>query len=110
MMNTDVSPNAQPAEKDTLSDADQFAQGYEDCRRKMLEILRNFSVPPPGSYGDGFHDCWIASFNFHEGLQQGPAPQKKRAKPNIAKMIQADIEPRRMAELRELFASEQRAS
>ena len=112
MMNTDVSPNAQPVEKDTLSDADWFAQGYEDCRRKMLEILRNFSVPPPGSYGDGFHNCWIASFNFHEGLQASPAPQprEKRAKPNIAKMIQADIEPRRVAELRELFASEQNIS
>ena len=112
MMNTEVLPNAQPVEKDTLSDADWFAQGYENCRGKMLEILRNFSVPPPGSYGDGFHNFWIASFNFHEGLQPAPVPRsgEKRAKPNMAKMIQADIEPRRVAELRELFASEQKTS
>ena len=80
-------------------------------RRWPLEFLQNFNTPIPGDYGDGFHDCRREAINFQQKLQAGPGPQprERRPKPNIAKTIQADIEPRRMAELRELFGSEQNA-
>ena len=111
-MRTDVLLNTDPVREDPQNDANSFTQGYEACKQEMLKFLQHLQGENPplfGSYAEGFHDCRSKTINFQQKLQsgRGPQPKKRKPKPNIAKMIQADIEPRRTAELRELFAKEQ---
>lgn len=115
MMNTEVLPTARPASEAPAKDPSAFAQGYEACKQEMLELLQHlqdWDAPLFGTYAEGFHDCRREAINLQQKLQPGlgPQPRGRRPKPNMAKMIQADIEPRRVAELRELFASEHDAS
>ena len=114
-MKTDVLPATRPAPMAPTDDQTSFAQGYEASKEEMLEFLQHLQeVDSPlfGTYAEGFHDCRSEAINFQQKLQSGPGPQprERKPKPNIAKMVQAGIEPRRVAELREMFAREQSAS
>ena len=114
-MKTDVPAATRPAPRTPADNPSSFTQGYEACKEDMLEFLQHLQDGDPplfATYAEGFHDCRREAVNFQQKLQAGPGPEPKarRPKANMAKMIQADIEPRRVAELRELFASEQNVS